>query len=121
MTVNSSGLTFDNPVAPEGVQVGYIQGGAESTISQTIQNWAAGTYRVAFLAAQRGNFQFSSQVFQVLIDGQVVGVFEPNGTNYETYATPLFTVAAGTHTVTFQGIDPDGGDNTVLLDAVAIC
>jgi hypothetical protein len=34
-------------------------------------------------------------------------------------ATP-FSVAAGSHTITFQGLDTDGGDNTVFVDEIQI-
>jgi hypothetical protein len=29
-------------------------------------------------------------------------------------------VTAGSHTITFQGLDSAGGDNTALVDAVSI-
>ena len=34
--------------------------------------------------------------------------------------TSSFTVPAGTHTVTFQGTNLRGGDNTVFIDAVVV-
>jgi hypothetical protein len=53
--------------------------------------------------------------FSQTVDG-VVGTFTPAGTAYQQFATTTFTVTAGTHTVVFQGLDSDGGDNTALLD-----
>ena len=41
----------------------------------------------------------------------------PSGTSYQTYTTAAFTVAAGAHTITFQGLDTAGGDNTAFVDA----
>ena len=40
----------------------------------------------------------------------------PPGTAYQSYTTAAFTVAAGSHTVTFQGLDTAGGDNTAFID-----
>ena len=75
---------------------------------------------LSFDAAQRENVQASQQNFNVLIDGSVVGTFTPSSTSYQTYSTAVFTVTAGAHTITFQGLDSAGGDNTVFLDAVTI-
>jgi hypothetical protein len=115
---NDSGFTAGNPSAPVGSQVGFLQ--ATGSFTQTITNWAAGSYVVTFDAAQRGNHQTSHQNFEVLIDGKVVGTFTPSGTAYQSYSTPAFTVTAGTHTLTFQGLNSAGGDNTAFIDAVAV-
>jgi hypothetical protein len=56
----------------------------------------------------------------VLIDGSVVGTFSPSSTSYQSYSTAAFTVTGGTLTITFQGLDSAGGDNTAFLDAVTI-
>src|SRR5439155_7290456 len=114
---NGSGFTSGNPPAPEGTQVAFLQQGG--TFAQTV-SLAAGTYAVSFQAAQRGNYQASAQTFRVLVDGAAVGTFRPAGTGYAVYATAAFTVAAGAHTVTFQGLNPDGGDNTAFVDAVPV-
>ena len=114
---NGSAFTSGNPSAPEGAQVGVIQ--QTGKISQTF-SLAAGTYTVSFAAAQRGNFQSSSQTFEVLADSLVIGVFTPAGTRYSTLTTGPFTVNAGTHTLAFIGINPSGGDNTAFIDQVAV-
>ena len=75
---------------------------------------------ITFDAAQRGNFQASRQDFKVLVDGAVVGTFTPTGTSYQGYITAAFTVAAGSHTITFQGLDTAGGDNTAFVDDVSV-
>src|SRR5208282_4036207 len=41
-------------------------------------------------------------------------------TSYQSYSTASFTVTARTHTITFQGLDSAGGDNTAFLDQVAV-
>jgi len=47
-------------------------------------------------------------------------MFKPGGTSYALYTTNAFTVTAGTHTVEFVGLDPNGGDNTAFIDEVTI-
>ena len=74
---------------------------------------------MTFSAAQRANFQASRQDFRVLVDGVVVGTFTPSGTSYSNL-TAAFTVAAGSHTITFQGLDSAGGDNTAFIDNVQL-
>jgi glucose/arabinose dehydrogenase/endogenous inhibitor of DNA gyrase (YacG/DUF329 family) len=117
VSANGSGFTSGNPSAPEGAQVGVLQG--IGSVSQSLAGWAGGSYVITFDAAQRGNDQ-SDQDFNVLVDGAVVGTFTPSGTAYQGYVTAAFTVAAGAHTITFQGLDSAGGDNTALVDAVAL-
>ena len=114
---NNSGFTAGNPPAPQGVQVAFIQGAG--SFSQNVATWAAGTYVLTFDAAQRGNFGTSKENFNVLIDGSVVSTFTPTGTTYQSYTTAVFTVTAGTHTITFQGLDSAGGDNTAFVDQIA--
>ncbi len=81
---------------------------------------AAGSYLISFSAAQRGNFGTSNETVQVLVDGTVVGTITPAGTSYATYTTASFHVTAGSHTITFVGVDPSGADYTAFLDQVSI-
>jgi hypothetical protein len=118
ITGNNSGFTQANPNAPEGNQVAFLQNMRD--ISQSMA-FLAGTYNISFYAAQRGIYQDSSQTFQILIDGNVVGTFNNlTGTTYTPLATGNFTVTAGSHTLTFQATDLHGGDNTVFLDQASI-
>jgi hypothetical protein len=114
---NGSAFTLNNPNAPEGTQVGFLR--LTGTTSQDVA-LAGGSYTVSFRAAQRGNYQVAQQDFQVQIDGTVVGTFTPSDTSYSPYTTNSFTVAAGTHTLAFVGLDTAGGDNTAFIDAVSI-
>jgi Ca2+-binding RTX toxin-like protein len=113
---DGSGFTAGNPNAPEGAQVAFLQD--TGSFSQAV-SLAAGTYTLAFAAAQRGNFQASAQTFRVLVDGLAVGTFTPPGAGYSSL-TATFTVAAGSHTITFQGLDSAGGDNTAFIDSVRL-
>jgi parallel beta-helix repeat protein len=114
---NDSGVTSGNPNAPEGAQVAFLQG--NGSCSQSL-DFTAGMFSLSLSAAQRGNSQASWQTFRVLIDGTVVGTFKPSGTAYERMNTSAFTVTAGSHAVTLEGLNPNGGDNTALIDLVVI-
>jgi hypothetical protein len=111
-----NGSAFNNPAAPLGSQVAFLQRGG-SSISQTV-DFAAGTYALGFQAAQRpGN----AQTFQVQVDGTVVATVTPTGSGaFAPYVTSNFTVTAGPHTIQFVGLNPKGGDNTAFLDQVTI-
>ena len=88
-------------------------------LSQTFA-FAAGTYTVSFDAAQRVWYQSSSQTFEVLLDGTVIGTFTPGSSSYTLYTTNSFTVAAGNHTLAFVGLNSSGGDHTAFIDAVTV-
>ena len=103
------------PAAPEGTQVAFLQ--MTGSISQTTGNWVAGNYVLTFDAAQRGNYQASQQDFQVLVDGVVVGTFTPSGHPTRRTRLRCSTSTAGSHTITFQGLDTAGGDNTAFIDS----
>jgi hypothetical protein len=75
---------------------------------------------VSFAAAQRANSQSSSQTFQVLVDGTVVAIITPPSASYTSLTSGPFTVGAGSHTLTFVGLNPHGGDNTAFIDQVAV-
>ena len=115
---NGSGLTSSNPNAPQGSQVAFLQW--SSSISQVVSFPAAGSYLVSFSAAQRANTGTSDEEVQVEVDGTVVGTFTPASTSYANYATAAFNVAAGSHTITFVGVDPTGAYYTALLDQVDV-
>ena len=121
IAANYTPYTGGNPPAPEGSYIAVLQG--KDSFSQTVPDWTAGSYQIAFKAAQRqgsGTFQPAQQDFQVLVDGSVVGTFTPSGTSYQSYTTAPFTVTAGPHTIEFLGKDSAGGDNTAFIDQVVL-
>jgi hypothetical protein len=91
---NGSGFTAGNPNAPEGTQVGFLQG--IDGFSQVVAGMPAGTYQLSFAAAQRGNGNADEQDFAVLVDGIMVATFMRAGTGYETDMT---TFAVGAYTI----------------------
>jgi hypothetical protein len=115
---NGSSITRGNPYAPEGSQVAFLQGAG--TVSQVVNILAAGTYQLRLSAAQGGKNGTRNESVQVQVDGTVVAVFTPTGTSYATYTIPSFDLTAGSHTITFVGIDPAGQGETALLDQVSL-
>jgi serine/threonine protein kinase len=114
IAANGSAFTNNNPNAPQGTQVAFLQG--TGSFSQTI-SFRAGSYQISFYAAQRKK---NNQNFQVLIDGHVVSTFTPSGPKYKPHNTSRFTVSTGNHVLSFQGLNSNGGDNTAFIDVVAI-
>ena len=118
IAANGSGFTAGNPPAPEGAQVAFLQ--KTGSFSQSVAGWAAGSYVLTFAAAQRGNSGTSRQDFRVLVNGVAVGTFAPSGTSYQSFTTAAFSVGAGAHTIAFRGLNSAGGDNTALVNAIAL-
>ncbi len=118
LTGNASTFTAANPNAPQGSQVAFIQ--MTGSVSQSFVI-APGIYDVNLLAAERGDVAQPGQTIQVLVDGQVVSDITPSGTSYASYTSGSFVIGAGgTHTLTFLGLDPFGGDNTAFIDDVSV-
>jgi hypothetical protein len=117
ISANGSAFTLANPVAPQGSQVGVLQGTGSMTQYVTL---SAGTYALNFVAAQRGG-QSSPQTFRVLVDGKVVSTFNSlTGSGYTMLTTSSFDLTDGTHTITYEGTNLNGGDHTVFLDGIAL-
>jgi len=119
-----SGIAFNGgafmvgiPPAPDGNQVAFLQG--TGAISQVLSGFE-GTkqYAVSFYAAQRAEYN-TSQSIAVYIDGTLLGTFTPPSTSWTKFKTNPFTAATGSHTLTLAGLNPGGGDNCALVDAVS--
>ena len=114
---NQSAFTAGNPNAPDGTQVALIKDGG--SISQSVQ-FTAGSYQLSFQAAQRGNYQSQPQQIKVLVDGSLVSTITPSGIAYSGYATPIFTVTAGTLSIELLGLAQSTADSTAFIDTVSI-
>lgn len=113
---SSSAFTSMNPPAPNG-QLGFVQGA--TSISQSIAFGTAGVYRLRFYAAQRyGNFHYLQ--LQIYVDGVGYGLITPVSTSYQYYYSNSFNVGAGSHTISFVGVNPYLDDNTILIDEVQV-
>ena len=115
---NGSGFTYGNANALQGTQVGFLQD--TGSFSQVVSLSATGFYLIGFSTAQRAKPKLSNQNFEVLVDGMVVGTFTPAGTSYASFTTVPLALVAGTHKITFQGLDTAGGDNTAILDNIQL-
>jgi ELWxxDGT repeat protein len=117
VVANGSSFLAGSALAPEGNQVGFLQdtGSFTATVGMPV-----GTYVLSFTAAQRAS-NTSSQSFQIVVDGTVVGTFTPGSTDYNGYMTNSFTVAAPgvLHTVSFAGLNTDSG-SALLIDQLAL-
>jgi hypothetical protein len=85
-------------------------------MSQSVSFLASGTYTISFKAARRYG---TIQPVQVKVDSAVVGTYTPSANSFETITTTSFTVAAGSHTVSFTATDGTG-DKTTFVDVVSI-
>ena len=121
VATNGSLFTSGNPAAPQGLQVGVLQG--TGSISQTFSGLAPGVkYTVTFAAAQRAtgaSWNLNGQTWNLAVNGAVVASFGPpqSATSYVDY-NATFTATAATHTIAFAGTNLRGGDNTVFIDKV---
>lgn len=100
--------------APQGLQVGFLQG--NSAIIQPVV-LAQGTYSLSLMAAQSAmNQPGQLQSLGVMVDGQVVQILKPAGTNFTQFNNVTFTVGPGDHRIRLQGVELN--DSTVLVDSV---
>lgn len=114
-----SAFTANNPLAPEGSQVGFLQ--KTSSISQAVVGLQAGTvYQISFSAANRATPGFNTgQSWEVQIDGVPVASFPPGsaGAAYSDFSA-TFKASGVSHLLTFAGTNQNSGDATVLIDDV---
>lgn len=104
-------------LTPNGYQSAFIQG-AKVLSKQLL--FPYGTYIVRFKAVQRTMNQAALGI-KVKVDGVQVGsVITPTNAGYTTYDSVPFTVSAGNHTITLEGYNPAGNDNTVFVDQLKI-
>ncbi len=80
---------------------------------------AGGTYSISLDAAHAPSVHRTRRSKCWSTAGRV-GSITPTGINYGLYTTTTFAAAAGTHTIEILGLDPQGGDNTALVDQVSI-
>jgi len=83
LSTNGSGFTSQNPDAPQGTQVAFLQ--EKGQISQFIDSMTDGmSYVMQFKAAQRADYP--NQSFEIALDGQSLCTIMPSSTSYETYS-----------------------------------
>ncbi|MBB6635906.1 chitobiase/beta-hexosaminidase C-terminal domain-containing protein [Cohnella thailandensis] len=115
-----NGSVFGAADAPEGTQAGYLQtvNGNAGEFSQSAI-FPAGTFAITFQAAKRAGFG-GQQKFDVYVDEEVVGSFEPSSGSYAAFSTESFTFSEpGRHKIRFVATTTTG-DNTAFVDDIAI-
>src|SRR5262249_44288988 len=114
----ANGSAFNNPDAPKGNQAAFLQ--RKGSFSQAVP-FAAGPYTLNFKAAQRLT---QNQTFEVYVDDNLVGTFQPAGVSYQDFTTGAFPVTAGSHTIEFLGTNANSADNsadnTAFIDSVSV-
>jgi hypothetical protein len=108
------------PSGFEGDQYMALQG--TSSLSQTF-NSNGGAFDLSFLDAGRSGFgpYNGDQTFQVWIDSTLLGTFSTvSNSNFTLQMINDIILSAGYHTLTFLGIDPNGGDETAFLDDIQL-
>jgi hypothetical protein len=97
----------------------------DGTMSQEAR-FPAGRHFLRFRAVQSSaGTARHDEDFRVKLDGRQIGIFEPPQNGPCWMLTAAFTVAAGPHTVTFEGLNTAGkavadGDNICLIDSISI-
>jgi hypothetical protein len=124
--VGTSGIAANNSAfnvsnAPDGHQAGFLQ--QNGTFSQTVSGFAADTYTLSFFAEGRPGAPYGQQAIGVRLDGMPLSfggeltVAPPRGSTFVRYTTDVFAASAGSHTLTFSGLNGIG-DNTAFVDLV---
>jgi len=102
--------------APDGLWAAIVKegGGMATTFSVP----SAGRYRLVLFTASRP-FTDNMHRYNILVDGQTVANVRTTQNQFERCVFSLPDLAAGSHTLAFQGID-EGVDRTSLIDDIRI-
>src|SRR5262249_54911077 len=103
-----------NSGVPERKHVGYLQDGHFSQVVDL----ASSSYEFGFDVPQRGIYPESNQPFPVRIDRSIAVTFIPSGIAPAAPRTYSFPVRPGARPVPLGGFNPDGGDDTALIDQI---
>jgi hypothetical protein len=122
--IAANGSAF-NVIGAQGNQAGLLQ--FQSSISQAIAGFKAQSYVVSFLAEGRDTSSGGAGAndVEVLLDNAPLTFggatsITPGMGGFTAFTSDPFTVTAGTHTLTFTGLDTLGGDRTSFIDSVHI-
>ena len=114
---NDSAFTSGNPNAPQGSQVAFLK--QTGTITQAVSGWAADSYTISFDAAARGAYG-GLEDFEVLVNGNVVGTFEPTSTPTRLTPRPPSPSPRALTPSSSWASTSSGGDDTAFIDAVSV-
>lgn len=114
-----AGITHDNTAwggaTPNGDYFVFLQ--RTSSIQQVFTSDAVYDYAFTASFMQRPNYPLG-QTVRVLLDGNVLGLYSSQVGSWTDYTFNAEGIAAGTHTLTFQGMSPVSGDISSYLDNI---
>ncbi len=130
--VARNGSDFEAAPAPDGSQVAFSQG--DGAFSQEVSGFQSGVvYSVVFSSAQRRTNSANNlypQTFDVFLNSDLIGSYQPTGTSFAGYSTVSFAVpASGSYTLKFVGTNQNAInagatgsalDNTAFVDKVRL-
>lgn len=91
-----------------------------ASISQTFSNSSAAQYSFAFDMALRPYYS-TGQVVSVSLDGHTLGTYDATSTGWNSFSTSAITLAAGSHTLTFAGLNPhNASDTSAFIDNISM-
>jgi hypothetical protein len=115
---NASGFTSDNPNAPQGWQVAFIQSTGSMRMNMQFPV-ADNRYRIILTAAQRVAYQGGPQTVNVLVNNNLVGTLTPADSNYNYWSSNVFSIAsAGYYNVELDGTAT--WDGTLFIDQLQL-
>jgi hypothetical protein len=118
--VAGNGSAFAFAAAPDGGQVGWLQGWSSQngTIALNLTGLTPGaTYSVRFSLAQRPGY--GANPVTVSVGSSGLGTFTPASTSFAQVTTATFTAPAASATLTFTGA-ASAGDIDTAIDAVGL-
>lgn len=110
-----NGSAFGAPTAPEGTQVGFLQGASDITQFVSLP---AGTYKLSCYTACRGEGSFD-QALEIYVNDIKVGeTIYPRTIAFVKGESATFTVGEGIHLIEMRTIN--NADKTIFLDEIKI-
>ena len=115
--VQDGTASMGEPDAPDGTHAAVLE--QIGSFSQIFNAPAtSGGYTLSFQSANRAS---AGNNFEVLVDGNVVGAFDPAASDqYGPSQTRSFTLAPGLHNVEFLGLNTSGDDGIAFVDDVQL-
>ena len=117
--IASNGSAYNNIAARSGTQCAFIQ--RKGAFEQSFEVATAGNYAVSFWASLRW-WPTASHDFDVILDGKSLGRVGPTQLSAYSWRSLSFPaeLAAGRHTLRFQGVNTKGGDFTSFVEDVRV-
>jgi len=113
-----NGSAWNFPAVPEGTQGLSLQ--MKATVSQTFSFPSAGLYRLRWFACARPGWGGINPYLIKLDDQSITPQLAPSEYVWRRNSIDFTVSNAGDHIISFVGLNPAGGDNSVGIDAVSL-